>query len=232
MDKIPTNKQVSEWYKEIYKTPSFIESLNTYQKDKIFQYTRKEVERLFNQAIGFFSSFSEENYPEDVSEENRLNYIVDEIMGHSFCYPIFVLNLFDWHWTVNKSFHRITSPKQKKLIDLNPEIGVNDNWRNFVLEGGELSQPEIALLCHYEGIVIPKPSKKNKYEIADNLAMWHGHISGIALYNVYDEISNKTKRLTNRTPETMKKYLKKILPLVSLNNRVSIINDIKEITHS
>ena len=134
---------------------------------------------------------------------------------------------------INTSIESVKPQRRKepgeKRVKLNPEIEINDNWKKYVSKGGKLSQPEIALLCVYEGIVIPKPSGKNENVIANNLAIWHGHTSGSALYNTYDELSDKNNRLTNRKPKTMIKYFEHIMPLISPNNLPDIKKDLKEI---
>ena len=46
MSKIPSNDEVRHWYNETLKLPSFLDTLNNYQKGKLIEYCQNEISIL------------------------------------------------------------------------------------------------------------------------------------------------------------------------------------------
>lgn len=228
MSNIPTNKQLREWYEETLLSSSFIETLNTYQKDKLLQFTIKKIKGLLSKAVYWLECSSESNYPENLPMENWLNHIVFRNMGAYFNEATAVLNLFGWNWTLEKSFYMTEVPQPEKRVILNPEIGINDNWKNFVLEGNRLSIRQIALLCVYEGIF---PSL-DKEEIATKIVNFHGFnspTSGQQLNQHYNKVLKSNDRIFVSGQKEMKNDIQKILPLISDLKKNLASKDISEL---
>ena len=220
MSDIPSNNQLREWYKEVLQAPSFIDTLNSYQKEKLLQYSKKELDYHFRKAASFLESTNESNYPPGLPMANWLEHIVYRNMGHYFNEATFVLNQFGWHWTLEKSFHRLVKPQPKVKIKKwknAPIKDINTKWEYLINQGETLTQRQIALVCHYEGIHIPKPS--DSYQIADLITQFHGHKSGLDLYNNhYLKVRSDTDRLNQHKT---KKDIETAINFLSSGNNVN-----------
>tara|TARA_R110002051_G_scaffold167780_1_gene238465 strand:- start:7937 stop:9028 length:1092 start_codon:yes stop_codon:yes gene_type:complete len=244
--KILSENEAKAQFYEILKHPLFVLELNEYEKSKILEIAFDEQKRILTQSstwlknpldtsilndaetfrLGLISNTDLIANLEDVPGPERLYYFLTEISYNAISLKVLFQNL-GVNWNLHNGQIRPAEELKPDAKIIKIDLEINDNWKNFVLNGGKLKQPEIALLCYYEGVVIPKPSKESA--IAENIALWHGHKSGNNLYNLYDEMMKDSKRLYNRTPNTMKGYLEKIKPLISEYNQSKFKKDFKEI---
>lgn len=218
MSEIPSDSQIGKWYQETLKIPSFIKTLTPYQADKLLQYSKNEVERHFRTAARLLDAVSESNFPKGLPMENWLEHIVYKNMGYIFSEATFILNLFGWHWTLEKHFYRIEEHQPNKtpikLWRKAPIQDINPEWERLINEGEKLTVWQIALICYYElNIIVPRPSKTN--DIADKIALFHGKNSGENLYHHYLIAAVKTDRLNEYKPQKTQKDIEKILKFLS-----------------
>jgi hypothetical protein len=106
---IPSYQNVFLWYKETLKLPSFLETLNNYQKEKLIEFCNNKIFETVKLAASMLDAWPEENYPKDVPIEERLNYILNTTFKATNKEPIYVLNLLGYTWTPEESLVRINS---------------------------------------------------------------------------------------------------------------------------
>ncbi len=220
---IPTKVQLSDWFDETVQIPSFVTTLTIYQKDKLLQYTIEKIKHRLSYAFRQIEVMNANNFPKDLPEEKWLEYLVHTNMSGSFGPATFVLNVLGWHWTLDKSFHKLPKSKDvKPHVEWNerPIADINAKWEYLVNEGEKLTQRQIALICWYEGIVIPKPGKQS--DVANKITQFHGHGSGQDLYNNhYLKVCSNTDRLNQHSPKKTKKDIEKVIRFLSSGENVS-----------
>lgn len=127
MQKIPLEAEVSFWFAETIKHPSFINTLNEYQKSKLLEYAEERIHSALEFAIRFFENTTEANYPEGWPVERQLEYVVNQNCRSNFTPIRKVLNSLGFDWNYEESLHPLkkAQPEKKpappkKLIQIAP----------------------------------------------------------------------------------------------------------------
>lgn len=128
---IPSPAEVSFWYNEIQKHPAFVEELSTYQKSKLAEYCKNQIDSAYKAAIHFFEGTTKANYPEGWPEEKQLQYVIKYNAWSNFAPTVRVLNALGFNWSDKEGFTQITKdqsasqPKTAtpaKLIQIAPSV--------------------------------------------------------------------------------------------------------------
>lgn len=205
MQKIPLEAEVSFWFAETIKHPSFINTLNEYQKSKLLEYAEERIHSALEFAIRFFENTTEANYPEGWPVERQLEYVVNQNCRSNFTPIRKVLNALGFDWNYEEGFHYLNKPQQPdQLEQQKPELSVH----------------QIALLHVYQNKPIQKPPLNNNQ--AQRLAEHYGHKSGNNLYNTFINLEgNQAQRLqlSKRTPKKTLEDIEAIWPLLSEEER-------------
>lgn len=130
MSKIPSNDEVRNWYNETLKIPSYLDTLNNYQKGKLFEYCQNEISITFEFAIGVLNAKPDNEYPEEIPIEEHLNYILNTTFKHANSEPLFILNLLGYTWTPEESYKRINLEKPNYNFI---QFKLKDNYFDTVL---------------------------------------------------------------------------------------------------
>jgi hypothetical protein len=221
---IPSYKNVFLWYNETLKLPSFLETLNNYQKEKLIEFCDNKIYLTVKLAAGMLDVWPEEKYPKDLLREERLNYILNNTFKNANRQPVYILNLLGYTWTPKEG---LTILNKTKLTETNNKF----NAKYLDIEGNRFSQPRIALYLIYKQIVkLHDPRSYNNSKLF-KIAKDFGWPSVNSAYTIYEHWNkrkdNQIQRLGHKNPKSVKKDIESILYLLNIEERNQAELDIK-----
>jgi hypothetical protein len=140
------------------------------------------------------------------------------------------------HLLIEQSKNVVNPPSPKGIIEPSPnknspddtqQLKISSYWQSKVNEGEILNQRQIALACFYEGIVISKPNDVCRF--AHDLAIFHGHDSGHALYNHYIKIVRLNDRLRGKKPKNAIIDIEKAITVLSDSGKLEAKKDLQKL---
>lgn len=226
--KIPSSIEVKMWYEEVLKIPSFLETLNPYQKSKLIEFCQIEIKNTVKTAFNIFENYPEKNYPKELPIDQQFNYLMNTIFKHSTSKPIYILNLLGFTWTPEEDYKRIEQTKNKNPENKDTENKIdykhrNKNWEKF-------SQAQIALYLIYKNIKNIHDPRSLPQSKLHTIAEDFGWIEDSSAYLIFKQWSkrkdNQTQRLGHKKPQNVIKDIKEIILLLSSKEMKQVLEDL------
>lgn len=225
---IPSKNEVQSWYNEALKFPSFIDTINKYQKEKLIDFCYDKIFNTVKVAIQILDTWTKEKYPEDLSENEYLNYILNTTFKGPNEAPIYILNLLGYTWTPEEGLKQLNQQPKKEIETIessNEEIQMlhrNKDWKRF-------SHVQIALILIYKevkGINDPRSEKDSKlYKIAKDFG-YHSKTSPSQIYDLWKNMQgNQNQRLRHKKPKNVIIDIEEIIFMVGGSKNINKLID-------
>ena len=147
MKPIPSNEELSSWYEEALTFLGFIESLNSYQKSKLIDFTRRKIQKIFyhtqQQAREIYSHVTKRHndngyFPIGFNEVS-LRHIQHELIEQSHKRDLFeaitVLNQFNIDWSLEKGYYKIEQNTSREIeIDMEVQEKIFNGLKPYFIE--------------------------------------------------------------------------------------------------